>query len=144
MHVSHSCLLHESSTWHIGASCENKAVTDCRQHRRRCMKNHSPGIMHQFKKKVIEKWTCFSQPTRGLVTKHRIHCAMVAMATRAIYLGMREHWCSGQAVVTRCWALSSYYFREHIFWPLLNTQPMTLMTHWHLALNIPLLLCCDC
>lgn len=51
------------------------------------MKNHLSGIMHlSFPgKKVIEKQPVFSQPTLVLVTKHRIHCAMVAMAMGAIY-----------------------------------------------------------
>ena len=55
------------------------------------MKNHLSGIMHlsfsweKKKKKVIEKQPVFSQPTLVLVTKHRIHCAMVAMVMGAIY-----------------------------------------------------------
>lgn len=41
-------------------------------------------------KKVIEKQPVFSQPTLVLVTKHWIHCAMVAMVMRTIYLGVKR------------------------------------------------------
>lgn len=52
----------------------------------------SSGIKHLFflKKKVIEKQPVFSQPTLALVTKHWIHCAMVTMVTRAIYLRVKR------------------------------------------------------
>ena len=57
----------ESSFWHHAPffSCEKKKK--------------------ERKKKVTEKQPVFSQPTLVLVTKHRIHCAMVAMVMGAIY-----------------------------------------------------------
>lgn len=45
---------------------------------------------HFFLKKGNRKTTCVSQPTLVLVTKHRIHCAMVAIVMRAIYLRVKR------------------------------------------------------
>lgn len=91
------------------------------------------------RKKVIEKQPVFSQPTLVLVTKHRIHCAMVAMAMGAIYtyewgespdaVGRLSWWGAGAFAALTVW-------ETDFFWPSLDASPLRLVVMCHRGMHL--------
>lgn len=92
-------------------------------------KGHQKSFPWQYAPLVLKKGnikaTSFSQPTLVLVSKHWIHCAVVAMVMRAIYLQVKRAMMQWAGCCHEVLGPKLILFEKQNVWPSLDTLPKT-------------------